>query len=230
MYHYVYELTFSDGKKYIGCHSTTIEPELDTCYLGSGKYLPKDRTPQTCTKRIVATFSTRKEATDYEEYLITLNNAVKSEDYYNARLHVYDKHGSHLTEEQKEYFRKLYTGRKRPEYAAKYKGSGRTPAQIAGAKRGGLKMRGTKDPRKGKPGVKNNSFKPWYYITPSGEYHEVYDLTLRDACKKLFNVSEHQLEHRFYKDNIHKKMKRKGNNLYGYTFGFIPKPTDLDTE
>lgn len=228
MYHYVYELTFQNGMKYIGCHSTTIEPELDTCYLGSGKALPEDRTPQNCTKRIVATFNTRKEATDYEEYLIVLNNAVKSNKFYNLRKHVYDKHGFPCSEEQKQYFSKTYTGRKRPEYAKKYVGAGRTPAQIAGAKRGGLKMRGTKDPRKGKPGIKNNAFKPWYYITPDNVYVEVHDMTLQDAAEKLFHVSRHQLVHRFSKENQHKPLKQRRNSLIGYTFGFLPRPTDLD--
>lgn len=231
MYHYVYEITFLDDKKYIGCRSTVIKPELDTCYLGSGRYLPPDRTPQNCIKRIIATFNTRKEATDYEEYLIALNNAVKSNMYYNNRLHVYDKHGSHLSEEHKKLISKQHRGVKRPEYAKKYSGSGRTPAQIAGSKKGAEKTRGIKNPKKGHPNISNCAFKPWYYITPNGEYYQVYDMTLKDAAKILFNVSVHQLTHRFSKENIDKPFKQKRNNLFGYTFGFLNKDkTDLDIE
>lgn len=231
MYHYVYALYFPfTGMSYIGCHSTKIEPELDSCYLGSGKDLPKDRTPDNCLKTIVKTFKTRAEATKYEEFLILKHNAVKSEKFYNKRLHVYDKHGTYLSEEHKALISKQHLGRKRPEYSRKYKGEGRTLAQRAGSIRAGLKLRGTKDPRKGKPGVRNNAFKPWYYITPSGEYHEVHDLTLRDASSKLFHVSEHQLTHRFTPANAHKPLKQKRNALVGYTFGFLPRPLDMDTE
>lgn len=231
MYHYVYTLYFpSTGMSYIGCHSTVIKPELDTCYLGSGKLLPKDRNPQNCIKTIVKEFNTRKEATSYEEFLIAKYDAVNSSSYYNVRLHVYDKHGSHLSEEHKAWISNHFKGRKRVEYSKKYRGEGRTPAQKAGSIRAGLKLRGTKDPRKGKSGVKNNAFKPWYYITPSGEYHEVYDLTLRDASKKLFNVSEHQLTNRFIPANIHKPMKKSCNKLVGYTFGFLPRPLTVDTD
>lgn len=231
MYHYVYTLYFPfTGMSYIGCHSTTIEPELDICYLGSGKDLPKDRTPDNCIKNIVKTFETRTAATKYEEFLILKHNAVKSDKFYNKRLHVNDKHGTHLSEEHKALISKQHLGKKRPEYSKKYKGEGRTPAQKAGSIRAGLKLRGTKDPRKGKPGVKNNAFKPWYYITPNGEYHEVYDLTLRAASSKLFHVSEHQLVHRFSPANIHKPLKQRRNALVGYTFGFLPRPLDMDTE
>lgn len=231
MYHYVYTLYFpSTDMLYIGCHSTTIEPELDTCYLGSGKYLPKDRTPDNCIKTVVKTFNTRLEATKYEEFLILKHNAVKSEKFYNKRVYVNDKHGTHLSEKHIALISKRQLGKKRPEYAQKYKGEGRTPAQRAGSIRAGLKLRGVKDPRKGRPGIKNNAFKPWYYITPDGEYHEVYNLTLRDAASQLFNVSEHQLTQRFTPANIHKPFKQKRNSLVGYTFGFLPKPLSMDTE
>ena len=98
MYHYVYTLYFpSTGMSYIGCHSTIIEPELDTCYLGSGTRLPKDRSSQNCIKKVIKVFNTRKEATRYEEDLIAETNADIRDDYYNMRWHVHDKHGSHLS-------------------------------------------------------------------------------------------------------------------------------------
>ena len=40
-YHYTYLLEFSNGMKYIGCHSTNIKPDLDFNYLGSGRALPR---------------------------------------------------------------------------------------------------------------------------------------------------------------------------------------------
>ena len=221
MYHYVYKLTFPDGMQYIGVHSTTIEPHLDTCYLGSGKALPpRDRF--SCSKEIIEICASRQEATDLEVALITEHDAVKSPMFYNQRLRTFDKHGTQLTEEHKHKCSIAGKGQSRVEWGRKYSGSGRTPAQVAGAKRAGDKIRGTTNPAKGSPGTKNQGFAPWYYITPSGEYVEVHDRTKQEVAPEL-GLTYRQLGHGFHYTNEHKKAKTLPRK--GWTFGNLPKPT-----
>lgn len=223
MYHYVYLLTFDNGMSYIGAHSTTIKPELDTCYLGSGRALP-ERTPQSCTKEIVEIFNTRAEAINYEEKLIELNNAVKSPYFYNLRKRVHDKHGSKLSSEHVENIRKQHTGRDRSEYGKKYTGEGRTPAQKAGDIANGLRNKGVKNPAKGLLGIKNNGFVPWYYITPLGAYHEIHDRTKEELAESL-GFTKRQLQHAFHYTNQHKEAKTRPRK--GWTFGNLPRPKDI---
>ena len=221
MHHYVYLLEFPDGKKYVGMHSTTIEPLLDACYLGSGKALPA-RLPETCTKTILGIFDTRQEAANYEIEFIVNNNCVASDEYYNLRIKTHDKHGTKLSPEHREICRKISQGRSRIEYGKKYSGDGRTPAQRAGDKRAAEKIRGTKCPAKSNPGATNGGFSSWYYITPAGEYVEVHDVAKQDYADYL-GVTARQLGHRFHYSNEHKVAKTKP--LKGWTFGNLPKPT-----
>lgn len=220
MFHYVYLLEFENGMGYICLHSTVILPELDTCYLGSGKKLPP-RCPKTCTKHILKVFNTREEARAYEIELIEVNNCVDSDLWYNVRKSSHDKHGSSLSEEHKELISKTHKGRKRPEYAKKYKGEGRTPAQKAGSIASGLKLRGTKCPAKGSPGTNNSGFSPWYYITPEGAYVEVHDVPKQDYAERL-GFTARQLGHRFHYTNEHQESNRYP--FKGWTFGNLPRP------
>jgi predicted GIY-YIG superfamily endonuclease len=226
MYHYVYLLEFEDGMGYIGVHSTVIKPELDTCYLGSGKHLPL-RTLQSCSKHILKEFSSREEAIAYEIELIDKNNCVASPLWYNARRKTHDKHGSSLSKEHRERISKTHSGIKRPEYAKKYRGEGRTPAQRAGDVSAGLKLRGTKCPAKGSSGISNSGFTPWYYITPNGKYVEVYDTPKQDYAHKL-GFTPRQLGHRFHYTNEHKESNR--SPFKGWTFGNLPRPTDMGSD
>lgn len=226
MYHYVYLLEFSNGKGYIGLHSTTIKPELDTCYLGSGKGLP-ERSPETCTKTILKTFSTREEARQYEIDLIQLNNCVKSDIWYNLRLSTHDKHGSSLSAKHRALISKTHKGRDRSAYGKKYTGENRTPAQKAGTIIAAEKVRGSKCPSKGKSGTANNGFIPWYFITPTGEYTEVHDTTKNDYALRL-GFTPRQLGHRFHYTNEHKTGKRGISR--GWIFGNLPRPTDVDED
>lgn len=226
MYHYVYQLSFPDGMQYIGMHSTTIEPYLDTCYLGSGKKLPL-RTPQSCTKTILGIFPTRELAAEYEIAKIKEFDAVNSKDFYNMRLKCHDKHGSKLSLEQRELIKRAHTGRDRTEYGKKYTGEGRTPAQKAGSIRSGLKMRGTKNPAKGHSGITNHGFTPWYYITPENEYVEVHDQTRQDKAHE-FGLTPRQLAHGFHYTNEHRKAK--GHPRKGWTFGSLPRVEISDEE
>lgn len=237
MNHYVYILSFIDGKKYVGVHSTVNRPEDDICYLGSGIDLPK-RTIHSCTKVILATYATREEATKAEEDYILAFNCVNSDQYYNKRIHNYDKFGKHSidvcagtasmaqklkgrSKESHSYIEKV------AEKLKKYKGFARTPAQLNADKTKGFKTRGIKDPRKGKPGTSNNGFSPWYYITPEGDYNEVHHMTKQEFAPTI-GVTPRQLGHRFHHTNMHKVAKSKP--LRGWTFGDLPRVTDSDTE
>ena len=226
MYHYVYVLTFPDGMKYIGLHSTTIEPHLDTCYLGSGKALPpRDRF--SCTKEVVKICSTRQEAREHEIALIIENNAIESPMFYNKRRSTNDKFGAKLSEEHRKLCSIANKGKSKVEWGKKYSGAGRTPAQIAGSIRAGEKIRGTKNPAKGSSGIKNQGFTPWYYITPTGEYVEVLNRTKQEVASEL-GFTYRQLGHGFHYSNEHKKattLPRKG-----WTFGNLPRPTGSEED
>lgn len=223
MYHYVYLLEFENGMGYVGMHSTVIEPELDTRYLGSGTALPpKDSIG--CTKTILKTFSSREEAVQYEIDIIDLNDCVASPIWYNQRRSTHDKHGSSLSLEHRELIRETMIGRKRPEFAAKYVGEGRTPAQRAGSIRAGEKIRGTKNPDKGFPSISNTAFVPWYFYTPDGVYTEVHDITKKDYAA-ILGCTHRQLTHRFHHTNIHKAGTTKP--FKDWVFGNLPAPTDM---
>lgn len=222
MYHYVYLLEFENGMGYVGMHSTSIEPELDTRYLGSGTALPpKDSIP--CTKTILKTFDTREEAAQYEIDIIDLNDCVASPIWYNQRRSTHDKHGSNLSDEHRKLISETMTGRKRPEYAAKYVGEGRTPAQVDGARRCAEKIRGTKNPSKGSPSVSNPAFIPWYFITPEGKYTEVFDITKKDYAE-ILGFTPRQLTHRFHHTNMHKAGTVKP--FKDWVFGNLPESTN----
>ena len=216
MYHYVYTLMFDDGMKYIGMRSTHLEPELDVSYRGSGRYLPDERDQTVCEKTIVKVFKTREEAADYEQQLILEYDAVNSDEFYNKRLRTHDRHGCTLTPEHIEKATAHMKGRKRPEYAKKYVGDGRTPAQKDGHKRAAEKLRGTKCPSKGRTGTKNNGFSPWYYITPDGVRVEVHDETKAEYAYKL-GFTVRQLINRFHYTNEHKEGRY--HPFKGWTFG-----------
>ena len=224
MYHYVYLLTFPDAMKYIGVHSTTIEPHLDTCYLGSGKHLPSDRTPQSCCKTILEVFTSREEAVEYEVNLITVTNAVMTPNYYNARLRTFDRHGSKLTDAQREVISRNSKGFSRVAWGKKYSGDGRTPAQRAGTLSMITKNTGVKNPAKGSPGISNQGFVPWYYITPEGEYVEVHDKTKQEYAS-ILGFTPRQLGHGFHHTNEHRRSDRLPRK--GWTFGNLPRPSDL---
>lgn len=226
MFHYVYLLEFPNDMGYIGMHSTTIAPELDTCYLGSGKALPK-RDSSSCMKTILKTFPTREEAVQYEIELIELNDCVKSPIWYNLRKKTFDKHGTTLSEAHRKLISEQHLGSKRPTFSQKYSGAGRTPAQKAGDIRAGAKMKGTKNPAKGSSGILNQGFNPWYYITPTGEYVEVLDIPKQDHASSL-GFTARQLGHRFHYTNEHKESNR--SPFKGWTFGNLPRPTTMGTD
>jgi len=220
MNHYAYLLTFTDGMRYIGARSTTLPPELDASYLGSGRSLPKDRHDlRNVTKTILASFLTREELMEYEESFIKLNECTTSQGWYNLRTATNDRHGSvpwnaGLSTPVGATFSETYSRR--------YKGN-RSPAMIKAHAATAEKNRGVKNPAKGHKSTTNCAFTPWYYITPAGEYVEVHDKTKTEAAES-FGVTERQFLHRFHYTNEHKRARYP--TLRGYVFGNLPRPTE----
>lgn len=224
MNHYVYLLEFQNGKKYVGMSKTHLDPELDACYLGSGGNLPKDRTYLNTKKTILGVYKNREEALQKEISEIRSRNAVKSDEYLNMRESCHERYGSKLTEEHKKQISERQLGRKRPEYKGKYLKGSRTPAQQANDLRMSIEFRGIKNPDKGLSGIENNGFKSWYYITPEGEYVEVHDKTKQELAS-YFGLTYRQLVNAFHYTNEHKKARTKPRK--GWTFGNLPRPTDV---
>jgi len=207
--------------KYIGMHSTTIEPELDSRYMGSGKALPSMAKREKAVKEILKIFTTRSQARKYEIKLIKEFRCVDSPEYYNIRTSTHDKYNSSLSKEHRKQISKRHRGVPRP-YLRKYKGKNRTPAQKAADERLRQTTKGIPNLKKGHPGTSNHAFIPWYYITPQGEYVEVFDMTKADLAKKL-KISSTTLAQYFRPENQH-KLITNGRVFKGYTFGNLPKP------
>lgn len=219
MIHYLYLLTFLDGKKYIGARSTKLDnSDLDVTYLGSGRYLP-ERSLKTCTKTILAEFQTREELIEAEINYIKDNNCVKDSSYYNARLSTYDRFGDTCTaishklkgrsKETHDYIAKANAIKK------KYVGENRTPAQ----KHRDAAMLGVStgsNLSKGHKGTSNCAFDPWYSIDPNGVRTEYHDITKKDAAH-LFGLTPRQMTHRFHYTNIDKPAKTGA--IKGWVFG-----------
>jgi len=230
MYHYTYLLEFDDGMKYVGVHSTHIKPHLDARYLGSGRMLPP-RDPGSCTKTILGIHPDRCSALEAEKAYIIAHDCCNSATFYNLRVSTFDLHGR--TKEDTpgiaEAAEKL-RGRKwvaPPTSAVRLKGDARTPAQKDGQARMRKALTGRKDPKKAHKGTKNSGFRPWYYITPEGEYVEVHDRTKAEVAPEL-GLTRRQLTHGFHHSNMHKRAKTLPRK--GYTFGDLPRPDDADIE
>lgn len=227
--HYVYLLTFPNGMKYVGYRSTNLKPELDTTYLGSGRYLPPDRHSyrNLISKEILFTASTRQEALDFEEQYIIDNNCIKSEEFYNKRRRVFDKKGlpnsNPFTAELRAKASKTFKERN---YS---KNGNRTPAQLAHDKWCSENFTGVKNPAKGHLGTTNCAFVEWYYITPDGTYVEVKDKTKEEyADLNILPFTKRQLQHRFHYTNQHRLGKR--TPFLGWVFGNLPIPKEYKQE
>lgn len=225
MHHYTYLLVFPNGMKYIGAHSTHISPELDACYLGSGRYLPK-RTRHTCTKEVLQVFETREECMKAELAYIDKHACVEASDYYNHRRKTFDKHGCDHTEIGKRMVG-LHTAetnsniKRAIDQRKQYVGENRTPAQ----KHADAQLRGRKtgpNPNKGHSSISNTAFVPWYYITPAGKYVEIFDTTKKEMSLKL-GFYANFIAIRCSKKYSHTPVLLKQNK--GWIFGNLPRPT-----
>lgn len=223
MNHYSYLLEFSNGMRYYGARSTELDPQLDASYLGSGKALPEDRyTTNRPVKTVTNTFNTRKELLEHEKEFLILNRCCTDAGWYNRRLTSTDRHGISNPWNQHKVNNKEKFSRT---YSERYKGN-RSPAMLAAHARTAELIRGVLNPAKGHKGITNAAFKPWYYITPKGEYVEVLDTTIKDMGNKL-GLTTRQISNRFSSVNINKPAKTKP--LKGWVFGYLPRPqTALD--
>lgn len=210
MYHYTYLITFENGKKYFGARSSKLEPHLDTAYLGSGAALPASRTIQNTSKKIICIYKTRKELMQAEADFIISNNCVNSDDWYNLKTRTFDRHGSESPTKGM-----TFKYKPRPLFTERYGGDKRSAAMLKADESRRIKCAG-KNPKKGKAGINNNGFVPWYYITPDGEYVEVYDKTKQEMAP-LLGFTIRQLTHGFHKSNINKVGKTKPRK--GWVFG-----------
>jgi hypothetical protein len=119
MYHYVYKLTHRETNEfYIGSRTSKLSPDEDT-YLGSMKsWKPEVNKLQ---KTIIKTFSTRKEAVQYEIDLLK----IFIEDELNRNYHIpslgFHTQGLKRNDEWKLWNSKRLKGKNNPQYG-KYHG------------------------------------------------------------------------------------------------------------
>lgn len=238
-HNYVYEIKYSNNKKYIGVRSCNCEPKDDTSYLGSSKIIPND-VKSTGIKTILKTFNNREDAVKYEMELQLKYNVKFSDEYYNQVIQTstkFDQSGckaethAHVksmqdkligrTKEDYEYIRKANKKR------ALLKGNNQTEAQKLGRLKQADAIRGIKNPSKGHPGATSTSFVPWYFIDNNGIKTIITNISKKDFASSL-GLSYRQFIHRFHKDNEHKKLetlKSKNSKIYGWTFGNMTEPS-----
>ena len=157
-----------------------------------------------------------------EKEPLILNRCCTDAGWYNRRLTSTDRHGISNPWNQHKVNNKEKFSRT---YSERYKGN-RSPAMLAAHARTAELIRGVRNPAKGHKGITNAAFKPWYYITPKGEYVEVLDTTIKDMGNKL-GLTTRQISNRFSSVNINKPAKTKP--LKGWVFGYLPRPqTALD--
>ena len=65
---YIYKLYLKDGSTYVGLRHSEVEPELDTGYLGSGKYVDKSKIIR--KEILISGFFSDKELSDLETFYI----------------------------------------------------------------------------------------------------------------------------------------------------------------
>lgn len=133
-YHYVYEITYSTGKKYIGVRSCNCEIEDDN-YLGSGFHIPPE-VKGTETKKVLSTHNTREEAMVEEIRLHALFDVKNNPDYYNqcnstsTKFQVSEEAHKRSAETRKGRTKETHEYiQKQVEAHSKYKGENRTEAQ-----------------------------------------------------------------------------------------------------
>ena len=241
MHHYTYEIEFENGMKYIGVRSCKVAIEKDS-YYGSSKIIPAELYA-TCNKTILGVFSTRVEALQdeirrHEELNIGVNPL-----YYNQVKQTavgFDQSGT--TKETHEHVRRMaekLKGRTREQYeylvesskkSATRRGSNRTDKQKA-ADLVLKNTKGIKNSAKGNSGPNSPKFRPWYYITPLGEYTEVYT-SIRDfvmTASVLPEGTTYNGVSRCVREIGHRAVLR--GVLKDYIFGYLDsKPTYLTQE
>jgi len=213
MNHYTYEIKFENGMKYMGVRSCRCDIEDDT-YTGSSKLIPPELYA-TCEKTILATFDTRVEAQQdeirrHEELDVARNplyyNGVNAKSTGFSPIGLTKKHSENVL--------------KRAEKFRAYRGDNRTEAQLKADQKVSEFQKGRKNPAKGNSGMENHQVKPWYYITPEGDYVEVYT-----------SIRQYLPTHPVFKDwspsKIYERISTKAHTpsvrgvVKGYTFGYL---------
>lgn len=132
--HYVYQITYNTGKKYIGVRSCVCNIEEDA-YMGSAFHLPENVIG---CKEILSIHSSREEAMLEEIRLHKLYDVKNNDDYYNQCNAT--STAFQVSKEAHQKSAKTRTGRtkethqyiaKQVQARAKYKGNGLTIAQKA---------------------------------------------------------------------------------------------------
>lgn len=214
-YHYVYEITYTDNKKYIGVRSCQTLPKDDTAYVGSSKYTPNSQIKH---KTILRVFRSRVKAIAYECFLHKKFNVAMSDDYYNKAIQTSTGFSTEgLTLENCSWLKE------RSEKAKLCKGSNRTEAQKAGTLKMSITNTGVKNPAKGKKGVTSNRFKPWYLKDPNGVIVEYTDITISDFIKNTDNTPFTRSAIFYASSEKEHTLLIAGNGAW-WTVGFLPVP------
>ena len=113
--HYTYQITYSNGKHYIGVRSCKCMPDKDTKYFGSSKYTKE---LEVISKEILRIFSTRVLAVNHEIELHELHDVARSPLYLNRSKQTsskFDTSGIKLkrTVEHNQKIKQALIGRKR---------------------------------------------------------------------------------------------------------------------
>lgn len=198
MNHYTYEIEFENGLKYVGVRSCKCPIEQDS-YYGSSKIIPSELYA-TCTKRILNTFETRIEALQDEIRLHEELDIAVNPNYYNQVKQTSEKFNQQgTTKKTHEHIARMaekLKGRSKVTHdyldisgkkAASLRGENRTDAQKKADALVSQQQKGVKNLAKGNPSIEHPKFKPWYYITPDGEYVEVHD-SVRNYVKTDANT------------------------------------------
>lgn len=213
-YHYVYEITYKDSKKYIGSRSSKVPPEKDTKYIGSSKYTPNT---QIVKKTILGTFSTRELAYEYEGYLQKRYLVATSNRYYNRSVQTSSKFSTKgLTKENCSWVKQSAEKKKA------YIGENQTEKQKAGRIKASKTAAGQKVPTRGVPGIKSILFKPWYIKDLKGNYLDMSYITMTDfLASTTLPFSRGTL---FYASSVFEHAQIPSGLSKGYTVGFLPIP------
>lgn len=240
MNHYTYEIEFENGMKYVGVRSCKCEVEQDS-YLGSSKVVPPELY-ETCTKRILNTFETRIEALYDEIRLHEELDIAVNENYYNQVKQTsgkFDQQGT--TKETHKHIMSMaekLKGRSKENYEylevsskkkSSLRGANRTEAQKQADLKQSEKSKGSKNSKKGNPSTDHPRYRPWYYITPEGEYIEVYD-TVRNFIGNGKSPSTFSTRGITYAMTAKSHVPILKGKLKDYVFGYLDNKPDYLTQ
>lgn len=241
MNHYTYKIEFENGMKYIGVRSCKCPIPKDS-YYGSSKVIPAELYA-TCTKTILNTFNTRIEALQDEIKLHEELDVAVNSNYYNQVKQTSEKFNQQgTTKETHEHIARMAEKLKERSKTthAYLETSGKKSASLRGERRTNVQkkadalvsqqQKGIKNPAKGNPGIEHPKFKPWYYVTPEGEYYEVFD-SVRNYVKTKADI------YKFTAGQLGNALSRKPNypilrgKFKDFIFGYIhSKPEYLTQE